>query len=312
MIRIRALQCLLAVLLFQFLVQKSIGADIARHSTGNAEVDIIVIDGIITMEDQANFTTAATASNSAVVVLNSQGGATLSALEMGKTIRLKGFATAVPENALCASACALMWLAGSPRYIGEGAHIGFHASYIDRNGTLAESGVANALVGAYLNQLGLSQKAVAFVTSAPPQGMEWLDASKAQSIGVDVVWMEASSRPPNQPSPGTGVANEPYDPIAVATRFYRALSAGDGNTAAALVVPEKRGIGPFNETNIANFFSNMREPLRLISVRQIDSNHVLAEYHYVHANGKVCNARSKVTTTYAFGKTLIQGIKANC
>ena len=231
---------------------------------------------------------------------------------MGKTIRLKGFATAVPENALCASACALIWLAGNPRFIGEGAHIGFHASYIDRNGTLAESGVANALVGAYLNQLGLSQKAIAFVTSAPPQGMEWLDASKAQSIGVDVVWMEASSRPPNQPSPGTGVSNEPYDPISVVTRFYRALSAGDGNTAAALVVPEKRGIGPFNETNIANFFSNMREPLRLISVRQIDSDHVLAEYHYVHANGKVCNARSKVTTTYAFGKTLIQGIKANC
>jgi len=302
----------LAVLAFQFFVQKSIGADIARHSIGKAQVDTIVIDGIITLEDQANFTTAATASNSAVVVLNSQGGATLSALEMGKTIRLKGFATAIPENALCASACALMWLAGSPRFIGEGAHIGFHASYIDRNGTLEESGVANALVGAYLNQLGLSQKAVAFVTSAPPQGMEWLDASKAQSIGVDVVWMEASGRPPSQPSPGTGVANESYDPISVVTRFYRALSAGDGNTAAALVVPEKRGIGPFNETSIANFFSSMREPLRLISVRQIDSDHVLAEYRYVHASGKVCNARPTVTTTYAFGKTLIHGIKANC
>jgi hypothetical protein len=92
MVRIRALQCLLAVLLFQFFVQQSIGADIARHSTGNAQVDTIIIDGVITLEDQANFTTAATASISAVVVLNSQGGATLSALEMGKTIRLKGFA----------------------------------------------------------------------------------------------------------------------------------------------------------------------------------------------------------------------------
>ncbi len=312
MIRMRAFQCLLTVLLLQFSVQKSIGADIAKHSSGNSQVDTIVIEGVISLEDQANFASVATASNNAVVVLNSQGGATLAALEMGKAIRIKGFATAVPENALCASACALMWLAGSPRFAGEGAQIGFHASYIDRNGKLLESGVGNALVGAYLNQLGLSQKAVAFVTSAPPQGMEWLDASKARSIGVDIVWMEQRSRPQNQPSPGTGVSNDPYDPISAVTRFYRALSAADGNAAAALVVPEKRGVGPFNEVNIAKFFGNMREPLRLISLRQIDSDHVLVEYQYVHARGKVCSGKSQVTTTYAFGKTLIQGIKANC
>jgi hypothetical protein len=285
---------------------------LVRNSTGNSQVDAIVVSGVILLEDQAKFSNAATASSNAVVVLNSQGGATLTALEMGKAIRLKGFATAVPENALCASACALMWLAGSPRFIGEGAHIGFHASYIDRNGTLTESGMANALVGAYLNQLGLSQKAIAFVTSAPPQGMEWLDAGKAQAIGVDVVWMEQRSRPPNQPSPGTGVSSDPYDPISVVTRFYSALSAADGNMAAALVVPEKRGIGPFNEINIANFFGNMREPLRLLSVRRLDRDLVLVGYRYVHANGKVCNTTSKVTTTYTFGKTLIQGIKANC
>ena len=82
--------------------------------------------------------------------------------------------------------------------------------------------------------------------------------------------------------------------------------------AAALVVPEKRGVGPFNEINIANFFGNMKERLRLLSVRQLDRDHVLAKYRYVYANGKVCNATSQVTTTYVFGRTLIQGIKANC
>lgn len=188
----------------------------------------------------------------------------------------------------------------------------FHASYIEQDGKLVESGMANALVGAYLSQLGLSQKAIAFVTSAPPQGMEWLDASNAQSIGVDMVWMEQGSRPPNQPSPETGVSNETYDPISVVTRFYRALSAADGNTTAALVVPEKRGVGPFNEINIINFFGNTREPLRLLSVRQLDRNLVLVKYSYVDAGGRTCNARSRVTTTYAFGKTLIQEVKANC
>jgi hypothetical protein len=173
-------------------------------------------------------------------------------------------------NTLCASACALMWLAGNPRYIGKGAHIGFHAVYIERGGKLMESGMGNALVGAYLNQLGLSHRAIAFVTSAPPEGVEWLDASKARSVGVDVVWMEPSGRPKNQPSPGTGVSNERYDPVSAVTRFYNALGAADGSTAAALIVPEKPGIGPFNEANMANFFGNMREPLQLQSVRQFE------------------------------------------
>jgi hypothetical protein len=96
------------------------------------------------------------------------------------------------------------------------------------------------------------------------------------------------------------------------TRFYTALGAADGNTAAALVVPEKRGIGPFNELNMAKFFGNMKEPLQLRSVRQLNSNLVLAEYHYVYASGRVCNTTAEVSTTYAFGKTLIQGIKAGC
>jgi hypothetical protein len=97
----------LIVFLFQFYAQTSFAADIARHSTSNSQLDYIVVDGIIVPEDQTNFAAAATASNNAVVVLNSQGGRTHAALEMGKEIRLKGFATAVPENALCASACAL-------------------------------------------------------------------------------------------------------------------------------------------------------------------------------------------------------------
>jgi hypothetical protein len=295
-----------------FFVQESSGAEIQRRAGGTSQRDAIVLHGVILLEDDTGFRTAATASNDAVVVLNSQGGSVLAAIEMGKAIRLRDFATAVPENALCASACALMWLAGNPRFIGQGAHIGFHASYIDRNGTLLESGVANALVGAYLNQLGLSQRAIAFVTSAPPEGMEWLDASKARSIGVEVVWMQQSSRPPSQPPPGTGASNENYDPVAAVTKFYHALGAADGNTAAALVVPEKRGIGPFNEINIANFFGDMKERLQLISVRQLNNNLVLAEYRYVHAKGRVCNTKAEVTTNYVFGKTLIQGIRASC
>jgi hypothetical protein len=105
--------------------------------------------------------------------------------------------------------------------------------------------------------------------------------------------------------PSTGVSHKPYDPVSAVTRFYRALGAADGDTAAALVVPEKRGIGPFNERNMASFFGNMREPLQLRSVRPSGSDLVVAEYRYVYANGKVCNGQAEVTTAFVFGNTFI-------
>ncbi|MDU0364384.1 hypothetical protein RWK44_28760 [Rhizobium sp. 25PS6] len=45
------------------------------------------------------------------------------------------------------------------------------------------------------------------------------------------------------------------------TAFYSALATADGETASALVVPEKRG--PFNEASIHTFFGAMSQPLKL-------------------------------------------------
>ncbi|WP_246706622.1 hypothetical protein [Rhizobium leguminosarum] len=55
----------------------------------------------------------------------------------------------------------------------------------------------------------------------------------------------------------------PHDPMGTATAFYSALAAADGETASALVVPEKRCQGPFNEASIHVFFGAMSEPLKL-------------------------------------------------
>jgi hypothetical protein len=211
-----------------------------------------------------------------------------------------------------------MWLAGNPRLIAPGGAVGFHAVYIPQgDGKLMTSGSGNALVGAYLNQLGFSSGVIAYVTHAPPEKMGWLSESTARAMGLEVMWVGvervvASDPPSPRLPPGTGKSPKPYDPVSAVTRFYQALGAADGDTAAALVVPEKRGIGPFNEIGMSKFFGNMREPLRLLSIRSLGSDLVAAEYRYIYINGKVCNARAEVTTTYLFGNTFIQGIKANC
>jgi hypothetical protein len=88
----------------------------------------------------------------------------LGTLEIGESIRLKAFTTFVPENARCASACALAWLGGVQRYMAPGAQIGFHAAYNAKSGQ--ETGVGNALVGAYLNKIGLPYEAVIYISQS--------------------------------------------------------------------------------------------------------------------------------------------------
>ena len=56
------------------------------------------------------------------IVFNSDGGNLLAGIEIGKTIRLKSFATAVLDGLRCASACAFAWLGGSPRFMERGAN----------------------------------------------------------------------------------------------------------------------------------------------------------------------------------------------
>jgi hypothetical protein len=115
------------------------------------------------------------------VGLESNGGEAMEALNIGMIIHKRGFNTLVLDNQICASACALIWLAGRTRYAAPKAAIGFHAIYFG-DGNISSGG--NALVGVYLRELGLSLKAIRYLTQAPPDGMEWLSAKSAYEYGI--------------------------------------------------------------------------------------------------------------------------------
>jgi hypothetical protein len=70
--------------------------------------------------------------------------------------------------------------------MGPNARIGFHAVYTDSNGQSMVSSAGNALVGAYLNQLGLPSPAIYYITNTSPNEIQWLTFSDAQNYGVDV------------------------------------------------------------------------------------------------------------------------------
>lgn len=146
--------------------------------------DLIFIEGEIAESDVSHFRRIALSSENASVILSSPGGALTSALAIGEIIRLKGFSTYVLNNQTCSSACALIWLAGSPRYLSTSAQVGFHASYYEDNGQQIETGLGNAMVGRYLTLLNLPERAVYFATSAPPDRMQYLNQSNTSNAGI--------------------------------------------------------------------------------------------------------------------------------
>ena len=139
-----------------------------QHSPLEGGTEGIYITGEILEPDQAAFEELAERYPEAVVSLESPGGSLLPAIAIGRLVRQEGFATVVLEQSTCNSACALIWLAGTPRYLEGAGNLGFHASYTEQGGQLVETGVGNAIVGHYLSQLDLSEKAVIFATSATP------------------------------------------------------------------------------------------------------------------------------------------------
>ena len=158
--------------------------DVQTVTQDGQELTFISIEGELVLGDEKRFGNAAMGFSSAIVMLSSPGGNLFSGIEIGRDIRLKGFATLVPEGFQCASACALAWLGGSPRFMGAGSTVGFHAASSTEFG--GPSSMGNAAIGAYLNQLNLPLKAILYFTEPQPDQIRWLTFDDAEKYGIEV------------------------------------------------------------------------------------------------------------------------------
>src|SRR5262245_48234271 len=148
----------LSLALFSQVALRPAQALTIRDLDGHGETRLISLDGQFEAGDDKKFIDKILGIERAAIVLNSPGGMIEPALAIGRAIRLKGFDTIVDDGAQCSSACALVWLAGASRRMGERTKVGFHAAFVVENGQPMEKGAANALVGAYLAMLGLSTR----------------------------------------------------------------------------------------------------------------------------------------------------------
>jgi len=91
-----------------------------------------------------------------------------------------------------------------------------------KTGGMSESGPGNAILGAYLNQLGLSERAILYITHAAPTSMQWMSMEEATEYGITVTKL---SPPQGGPGPAdAGVAQQPEgSPERRAIEFVLAL-----------------------------------------------------------------------------------------
>lgn len=173
----------LSIFFLALFLSSSFSSYAAKQSFFNG---IISITGTIDNDDFKQFEKLLETNKGAVsqVYLNSLGGNIVSAVRIGDVIRKNKLHTVVIAKDTCASACGLIWLGGIRRTIEPTGSVGFHASYQIKNGVKRESGQSNAVIGAYLNSLGLSLEAVILVTQSPPDKITWLSEPEAKRVGI--------------------------------------------------------------------------------------------------------------------------------
>jgi PAN domain len=146
------------------------------------EMKSIVISGDIVRGDANEFLSLSLDAKAAIVFLASNGGDAAEGLLIGKALHRLGYATAVIANYPCLSACALIWVSGTTRFLAKDAVVGFHAVYT----TDGVSSDGNAIYGAFYGQLGLSDRAIRYLTSAPPSDFNRVTLETAPLLDISV------------------------------------------------------------------------------------------------------------------------------
>jgi hypothetical protein len=122
----------------------------------------------------------------ASVELNSTGGKLLEGARLAGVVKVGKISTTVAEGAVCASACFLVFAAGDPKFVGDGALIGVHKASDKGGRETSASGEATLLMARFAKDLGVSSAIIARMVSTPPKQIVWLNPQELRSMGISV------------------------------------------------------------------------------------------------------------------------------
>jgi hypothetical protein len=120
------------------------------------------------------------------LVLNSLGGSVSAAFELVKIMDDLETTALVPQNALCASACAsIVYVSAEHHMILGDGKLGFHTCYSNGGGSYVPNSFCNELIAQNAVLRGTSYAAVdMFTHDFGPGKMAWLDGKLACELGL--------------------------------------------------------------------------------------------------------------------------------
>jgi hypothetical protein len=128
------------------------------------------------------------ANNSNLIVsllrLDSPGGNLLEGAKLADIIRFGKIATSVVGTSKCASACFIVFAAGSEKFANYTASVGVHGAS-DENGQETEgSGAATVSMARIAKELGVPAGIIGKMVVTPPEQMVWLTPDELRLMGV--------------------------------------------------------------------------------------------------------------------------------
>jgi len=126
-----------------------------------------------------------------IVVFNSAGGELNEGLEIGKFLKYRHIGTAVQQNGICASSCALAFLGGRDKYgrklmiLPENSRLGYHSFYYKRNyvkPATIERDFANVIE--YASIVGTPSSILVKMFKTKSSNMYWVKNSDRALLGI--------------------------------------------------------------------------------------------------------------------------------
>ncbi len=146
--------------------------------------------------------------------LNSTGGNLLEGVKLAEAVRYAKLSTNVGKKAICASACFLVFAAGSSKFVSYGAQIGVHGASDQSGNETMGSNAATVSMAKIAKELGVPPAIIGRMVVTPPTEVVWLSPQDLQSMGTTMVGkpdqvasgIQSGDSPPQQTSP-----SEPFN-----------------------------------------------------------------------------------------------------
>ncbi len=163
------------------------------------------------------------------IMLSSPGGSLMEGVRMATTIRNTGLSTAAAGT--CASACFLMFAAGTRKFALDGARVGVHSASIEGVETTGSQAVTTQMARRAAD-FGVPPAIIGKMVTTAAGDIAWLSQDDLRSMDVELLNRRHAGYEPGSPlRPGGPPASGPTP--SVPTGPQPAASVGDGPSADA-------------------------------------------------------------------------------